>query len=389
MSKLNVINRNGDSAPFLRGILTRSLQKVGLTFSEAYGAASIVRNQLASKETIITAQIREEVSQVLAAQFGPATEEQYRLSRGQPIWIRVYRKDGDDVWFSRTIFRYRLEICGISHSTAEELAHSVHEHLVSEYPGGIDREDLHRLACQMVLAQTGDYFARNLEAWHKLAQSDRTLVILIGGAPGVGKSAMAAHIATRLNITRTQSTDMLREVLRTLRPPELVPELHFSSFEAWRALDPDAGKDTTAARVEEGYNRQANEVELAVRALLERSQQEQLSIIIEGVHIRPSIVERLSLDSDVIVVPLLLAVNRKKTLKSFFKGRSLTARRRGRKHYLDNFDAIWQLQETLTHQAEHSGIPIVINDEEETSTSVRVFSLIASAVADCVLTDQD
>ena len=180
MSKLNVVNRSGDSAPFLRGILTRSLQKIGLTFSEAYGVASMVRSQLAREEVIGSPRIREAVSQILVSQFNPETEERYRLSRGQPVWIRIHHKDGEDVWFSRAIFRYRLEICGITHSAAEALAHSLHERLVREYSTGIERETLHQLACQMVLAEAGAHFAKNLEAWHRLTRANKTLLILIG-----------------------------------------------------------------------------------------------------------------------------------------------------------------------------------------------------------------
>ncbi len=76
---------------------------------------------------------------------------------------------------------------------------------------------------KMVLEQAGSHFARHLEAWHKLAQGKKTLIILIGGASGVGKSTAATLLAARLNITRTQSTDMLREVLRTLRSSAEAP----------------------------------------------------------------------------------------------------------------------------------------------------------------------
>ncbi|GIS90866.1 MAG: hypothetical protein CM1200mP20_09070 [Pseudomonadota bacterium] len=59
---------------------------------------------------------------------------------------------------------------------------------------------------------------------------------MVGGTAGVGKSTVSAEISTRLNITRSQSTDMLREVMRTMVATQLMPELHESSFEAWRAL---------------------------------------------------------------------------------------------------------------------------------------------------------
>jgi len=52
----------GDSPtkiPFLRGILTHSLQESGLPFDEAYGLASEVRDELSDKLEITTAELRE------------------------------------------------------------------------------------------------------------------------------------------------------------------------------------------------------------------------------------------------------------------------------------------------------------------------------------------
>lgn len=181
-TRLNVITRGGDTTPFLRGILTRSLQKVGLTFPEAFGVATLVRENLSSNQTVPSENIRDEVSRILVSQFGPGAEERYRLDRTEPVWVKIFQENGEDVWFSRTIFRYRLEICGIPHNIAEDLAHRLHERLINDYANGINREDLHRLSFKMVLDQAGPHFARHLEAWHKLAQSKKTLLLLIGGS---------------------------------------------------------------------------------------------------------------------------------------------------------------------------------------------------------------
>ena len=303
--------------------------------------------------------------------------------------MKIFQENGEDVWFSRTIFRYRLEICGIPHNIAEDLTHRLHERLINDYANGIDREDLHRLSFKMVLDQAGPHFARHLEAWHKLAQSKKTLLLLIGGASGVGKSTAATLLASRLNITRTQSTDMLREVLRILRPADIAPELHYSSFNAWKAIATESEDETQAARIQTGFDRQADEVEVAIKALLDRAQKEQASIIVEGVHVRPSIIKRLTLESDVILIPVVMMVDRRKTLKQFFKGRSVTTRRRPGEHYLNNIDAIWTLQSVIVSEANECGVPVVINEEEETNTMVRIFSVIASRVADAIALEKD
>ena len=388
-TRLNVITRGGDTTPFLRGILTRSLQKVGLTFPEAFGVATLVRENLSANQTVPSENIRDEVSRILVSQFGPGAEERYRLDRTEPVWVKIFQENGEDVWFSRTIFRYRLEICGIPHNIAEDLAHRLHERLINDYANGINREDLHRLSFKMVLDQAGPHFARHLEAWHKLAQSKKTLLLLIGGASGVGKSTAATLLASRLNITRTQSTDMLREVLRILRPAEIAPELHYSSFNAWKAIATESDDETQAARIQTGFDRQADEVEVAIKALLDRAQKEQASIIVEGVHVRPSIIKRLNLESDVILIPVVLMVDRQKTLKQFFKGRSVTTRRRPGEHYLNNIDAIWALQSVIVSEANECNVPVVINEEEETNTMVRIFSVIASRVADAIALEKD
>ena len=388
-NRLNVITRGGDTTPFLRGILTRSLQKVGLTFPEAFGVAALVRENLSANQTVPSEKIRDEVSRILVSQFGPGAEERYRLDRTEPVWVKIFQENGEDVWFSRTIFRYRLEICGIPHNIAEDLAHRLHERLINDYANGINREDLHRLSFKMVLDQAGPHFARHLEAWHKLAQSKKTLLLLIGGASGVGKSTAATLLASRLNITRTQSTDMLREVLRILRPADIAPELHYSSFNAWKAIATESEDETQAARIQTGFDRQADEVEVAIKALLDRAQKEQASIIVEGVHVRPSIIKRLTLESDVILIPVVMMVDRRKTLKQFFKGRSVTTRRRPGEHYLNNIDAIWTLQSVIVSEANECGVPVVINEEEETNTMVRIFSVIASRVADAIALEKD
>ena len=388
-TRLNGITRGGDTTPFLRGILTRSLQKVGLTFPEAFGVATLVRENLSANQTVPSENIRDEVSRILVSQFGPGAEERYRLDRTEPVWVKIFQENGEDVWFSRTIFRYRLEICGIPHNIAEDLAHRLHERLINDYANGINREDLHRLSFKMVLDQAGPHFARHLEAWHKLAQSKKTLLLLIGGASGVGKSTAATLLASRLNITRTQSTDMLREVLRILRPAEIAPELHYSSFNAWKAIATESDDETQAARIQTGFDRQADEVEVAIKALLDRAQKEQASIIVEGVHVRPSIIKRLNLESDVILIHVVLMVDRQKTLKQFFKGRSVTTRRRPGDHYLNNIDAIWALQSVIVSEANECNVPVVINEEEETNTMVRIFSVIASRVADAIALEKD
>jgi len=81
-------------------------------------------------------------------------------------------------------------------------------------------------------------------------------------------------------------------------------------------------------------------------------------------------------------------VDRQKTLRRFFEGRSMTARRRPGKHYLNNMSAIWELQSSIVSEAIECNVPVIVNEEEEINTMVRVFSVISSAVADAVMPEK-
>jgi 2-phosphoglycerate kinase len=78
----------------------------------------------------------------------------------------------------------------------------------------------------------------------------------------------------------------------------------------------------------------------------------------------------------------MLAVTRKKTLQRFLQGRFTDAPDRRAQRYLENFDAIWQLQESLLDDAHRANIPVIINDDRD-STLTRIMRVITAAVAAC------
>ncbi len=382
MSKLTVFDRSGGNQPFLRGILTRSLQKAGLSFSDAHEAASRVRESLEHFEEVTTRQVREEVSKVLLASHGEDVERGYAFIKDHTGWIPITRSGGHSDWFSRNLFQHRLETCGLPQNVAEQLTHVVYERLLKHHPRGIERESLRKLTEEVVALEAGEEFASNYRAWRDFFLSKKPLILMIGGAPGVGKSTMSTEIATRLNITRSQSTDMLREVMRTLVAPQLTPELHHSSFDAWKASPSSVHRSSVSDLIIEGFHRQADLVEVATEAVLQRALRENVSLLLEGVHVRPSLAGSISADTEAVVVPIMLAVTRKKTLQRFLQGRFTDAPDRRAQRYLENFDAIWQLQESLLDDAHRANIPVIINDDRD-STLTRIMRVITAAVAAC------
>ena len=112
---------------------------------------------------------------------------------------------------------------------------------------------------------------RRFRDWNRLDRLDRPLIVMIGGAAGVGKSTLATMLAHRLGITRVIATDVIRQVLRAFFTHEAMPVVHHSAFE----VDLD------------GFAEQAELVGTGIEAIVERAGAERTPIVVEGVHAVP------------------------------------------------------------------------------------------------------
>ena len=74
---------------------------------------------------------------------------------------------------------------------------------------------------------------------------------------------MATRLAVRLGITRVVTTDAIREVLRTVIPDTVLPELHCSTFETAKRADGAGGQL-------QSFHRQARAVGAATAAVANR-----------------------------------------------------------------------------------------------------------------------
>jgi 2-phosphoglycerate kinase len=213
----------------------------------------------------------------------------------------------------------------------------------------------------------GPAVAHRWLVWREFVNSGRALIFLIGGTAGCGKSTTATMLASRLDIVRTQSTDMLREVMRTMLPMQLLPVLHQSSFTAWQALPGQLmiNGAPSDALLAQGYRSQADLISVASEAVIQRAIRERVSLVLEGVHIHPAFMEKLKSDSDTVVIPVMLAVLKRKRLQHNIQGRSTSAPQRRAQRYLRHFDHIWRLQSYLLSEADRTNIPIVINSSRD------------------------
>jgi len=209
----------------------------------------------------------------------------------------------------------------------------------------------------------GEKVAADYRAWSRFRHSGLPLVILVGGCTGTGKSTLAAELALRLDIGRTQSTDILRDVVRLFVSKQFAPELHVSSYDAWRVLPcHEGGERSEDSHLIQGLGAQSDKLAETIDAVIRRSIKERVSIIVEGIHIVPEYYRRV-IEEDAVVVPVLLTIPASEKLKQHFLRRGEVAPSRGATQYLDNFSAIWQIQEHLIEEAQRCKVPVIPNTD--------------------------
>jgi 2-phosphoglycerate kinase len=374
MTKLYIQDPYDEDAPtpFLRGILTRSLCNIGLSFDRAYSVATKVRDTLAPTPKLTTDELRAiVVKRLVNEQVAEKLVERYRNPVRHQIHATIWVKRTDNhlvTPFSIHQHSRHMHASGLQPQIASSVTNQLFQHLHNKHLTEIDSNTLGRLTCSILRNHVGESAVDQYLTWTHFTRSGKPIYILIGGATGSGKSTIATEIAHRFGIVRTQSTDMLREVMRVMVPEALMPALHTSSFEAWRTHPRFAEGDSSAATTDEivsGYLMQSKEVAVPADAIILRASRENVSLVLEGIHNHPARMREIAEREEGVVIPLMLTVIKRKELRKRISGRGREREHRRAKRYLEHFDEIWKLQNFLLDEAEQSNIPIIHNDNQE------------------------
>jgi 2-phosphoglycerate kinase len=185
------------------------------------------------------------------------------------------------------------------------------------------------------------------------------VIVLLGGAAGVGKTSIALEVAHRLGIGRVLSTDSIRQIMRLTLSPEIAPALHGSSYDAWKLVPPDSLGDDP---VIDGFRDQTTVVSVGVRASMDRAISENASIVIDGVAVVPGLIDLEAYAELADVIFLLVATLDPEAYANRFAKRAADESRRSAHRYLEHLESILRIQDHLLESAERHGIPIVDND---------------------------
>jgi 2-phosphoglycerate kinase len=279
--------------------------------------------------------------------------------------------------YSKGLRASELMVTGLSPYRAYQVAEELEERLHRRGVPSVTRQELDDLTVDVLTDLSGERYATNFLRWQEIARLDVPLVVLIGGATGVGKSTIATQLAVRLGIVRVVATDSIREVMRALFTPELMPTLHTSSFEADSALREPPPRPVDKVIV--GFREQTTAVAVGVHALVERAAVEGTSVVVEGAHAVPGFVDLTPYQERVLAVPVVLTVEDEDLHRSHFVVRSMDASSRPFERYQRGFANIRRVQKYIKSQALSHNVPVIPNYSLDQALSAIIDLVVEKA----------
>ena len=286
--------------------------------------------------------------------------------------IQVRDRAGVGLPFSKGLMATSILATGVETDIAYRIAAEIEGELRGQHKTEIDAEELVQLANNLLASRVGNEVAERYLAWRHAKRTGRPVIIVLSGAPGVGKSTIATRLAVRLGITRVVTTDTIREVLRTVIPASVLPELHVSTYESAN------GEESSLL----SFRSQARAVGAATTAVTNRLVSESRSAIIEGVHLLPGQIcrELYTYDKGPILVEVLLILADEKLHMAHLRCRLNGEPARGGERHLKHFREIRKLQDLLREMARESQV-----EEYEVSDPKTLTQRIVDQVVKSVL----
>ena len=289
------------------------------------------------------------------------------------IWV-VGNVDGNYYKepFSKGVLARSLRVSNLGLDQAYDIANDIENKLIEKNIREISVDELSRYIFDY-LNKIDSTVANKYKRWRSLRKSDEPLIILIGGASGVGTSSMAFELANRLGLKNIISTDMIREVMRKIISKELNPVIHKSSFDAHESIR------TPAIRVDaviEGFISHVDVVNVGIEAIVERSIKEGISIIIEGVHVVPGFIREDLINQGNLIMFTLTVDDEEMHKQRFYTRCRQPWVKRSLEHYMENFDTIRKTQDFLISQAEIHNTYIINNVDFRHTIDLMVNDII-------------
>ena len=339
----------------MRGILVQSMVSRGVPFDVALATATEIRDRIAASGRVRP----DDLARMIEELIGDSFDLDVAPAAGPKEPPRVVAPGGRGTPFSKGILAVSLQGAGLEPSDAYDVARELETRLLREGHREIARAALRALVSETIERTHGLPAATRYRVWRRATQAGRPIFVLVGGSTGAGKTSIAVEVARRLEIARVIGTDSIRQIMRLMFSPDLMPEIHCSTYDAHEVLLPeDAGLRDPVIM---GFREQAQKINVGVQALLDRAIEENTSMLVEGVNLLPGLLDLDRYSARAHVIFLVAATLDLDAYRDRFASREADVQSRTAERYLEHFDEILSIQDHILGEADHLGLPIIDN----------------------------
>jgi 2-phosphoglycerate kinase len=278
--------------------------------------------------------------------------------------------------YSKGLMARALTAVGVSDDQAYELARLTERDLEDAGRVSVDLDRLVERAVDVLGPERGPRAVRQLRRFRDVQELDLPVIVLVGGGTGTGKSTVATEVAYRLGITRVTSTDFVRQTMRAFFSKAFMPSIHYSSFEAGLGLSKAEEEESGDAALL-GFLDQTRNVLTGVEAALQRALDEGWSMVLEGVHLVPGMLETEF--EDALVVQCVLAIHDEEIHRTHFWSRDVDSDGvRPVDRYIAGLPEIRMIQDYVLERARRCDVPVIEN-ERQSDAIAAVLDLVLEA----------
>ncbi len=362
----------------MRGILTHSLVQRGMDFKKAYQIAQNVKQSLSKIESITKKELRQTVDAEIKKEFGKGYLAELEPSSQQSFdSIQIIKNGSASSTFSKGLVTRSIIAAGIPPQHAHQMAQDLENRLYHEGKSEIGYDDLYKQIYQKILNESGEETAANYQLASRINQLDMPVIVYIGGVGGAGKSSLATELASRLNILMVTGTDTIRQIMRMVFTEQIMPALHRSSFEASSNQEEDLNLLTEGNEVITGFMTQSIKVNVGVRAVINRAVKENINMIIEGVHLLPSLIPFSEFADQAYHIPVVISVDDEKTHHARFNERQRSSSRKAERYKM-KFNRIREIHDYFVTVAKEEKVPVINNVDFDHAINKLVQTVITN-----------
>lgn len=353
----------------MRGMLVHYLIQRNFSHEEASSVANSIRDALTKEKEVPRKEFVRIITKHIRKEYGERSVGDLIFWEPPPSNITVDTIEGSRP-FSKEVLSHSIQASGLAPDRSYQVARAIESKLIDQRRAQISHTQLEGLAAEMLACEHGKAYSERYLLWRSLGESDKPLIVLIGGASGVGKTSLAINLAGMLDIPRVVATDDIRQIMRLMLARELMPSIHTSSYDT----DPPDSENAVLQPVVTGFREQAQSVCVGVRAILSRCIEENTSVILDGVHLLPDFLDIKEVSKEAFIVQLCLVLSDKSTYEKRFAQRATQAPARPTDRYLAHIKEILQIQDHILERNIAHENPIIEAGiiEDVTSTAIMM-----------------